>query len=146
MCVIYNPENLSISVTLVKIAILAAISPTLNVNVRIVEIIIFALDIAPSIVLILRINLFKAVVRFVAPLVEHHSLNKIPKLIPIIHFSKELLADFILLWRPRAGAWIRPWPPRSFAVMMFPQTKLVCLARMPLVAEIPSVAGQNSPI
>ena len=88
MCIIYNPENLSISVTLVKIAILAAISPTLNVNVRIVEIIIFALDIAPSIVLILRINLFKAVVRLVTPLVEYHGLNKITKFIPIIHFFK----------------------------------------------------------
>ena len=110
MCIIYNPENLSISVTLVKIAILAAISPTLNVNVRIVEIIIFALDIAPSVVLIFRVNLFKAVVRLVAPLVEHHSLNKISKLIPIIHFSKQLLADFVLLWRPRASARVRPWP------------------------------------
>lgn len=88
MCIIYNPENLSISVSLVKIAILAAISPTLNVNVRIVEIIIFALDIAPSIVLILRISLFKAVVRLVASLVEYHGLNKITKLIPIIHFPK----------------------------------------------------------
>ena len=136
---------MSVSVTLVQITILAAVSPTLNMNVGIVKIIIFSLDIAPAVVLVLRINLFKTVVRLIAPLVENHSLDKISKLIPIIHFFKELLADFVLVRRPRAGARICSWPARPFAVMMFSQTIFVCLTGVSLVAEIPSVSGQNSP-
>ena len=97
---------MSVSITLVKITILAAVSPTLNVNVRIVEIIIFSLDVAPAIILVLRIFLSEAIVRLVAPLVENHGLHKITIFIPIFLFFKELFADLVLNWRSRAGAGI----------------------------------------
>ena len=83
---------MSVSITLVKITILAAVSPTFNVNVRIVKIIIFSLDIAPAIILIFRIFLSKTIVRLVAPLVENHGLHKVTIFIPIFNFFKELFA------------------------------------------------------
>ena len=85
MSIIYNPQNLPVSVTLVKVAIFAAISPTGPIKVGVIKVIIFPLYIAPTILRILRVNLFKAIVWLVASIVEDHSLNEIAIVIPIFH-------------------------------------------------------------